>query len=173
MPIYTKTGDEGTTSSFGGERLLKCTPQIEACGALDEATCAIGLAIESSLDEQDAELLTQMQQCLYLVMGFIAGAKLDVKKIAGCIKSTEKYIDLLDKKLPKLTKFILPQGSESAARLHIARTTVRHAERRVVGYFYNSGVNSPESSVCLKYLNRISDLLFMLARKYTKKERVL
>lgn len=169
MSIYTKTGDRGTTATFGGKRVTKYDPQIEASGALDEATSFIGMAIAAIEDGKDTQLLTGIQGDLYAIMGYLAGATFKEKNIGMQITVFEKVIDSLDTSLPPLTRFLLPQGSEPTTRLHVARAVTRSAERRVVAYISSKEQNSSDVIV-LQYLNRLSDLLFMLARKYAEKE---
>src|SRR3989338_7671459 len=163
MPIYTKTGDRGKTSLFGGKRVLKYDLQIEAYGAIDEATSFIGFALESINDSKTQELLSNIQMTLYNIMAYLSGAKLDHGKINSQVLSLEKNIDILEKKLPRLVRFILPQGSEVTARLHLARTSVRNAERRIGEFIHNKKEKKDEDNAVLCYINRLSDLLFVLA----------
>ncbi len=168
MAIYTKTGDTGTTATFGGNRVQKYDPQIEACGALDEATSFLGMVISVIKKEQDIKLLSDIQEDLYMVMGYIAGAPVQGKTLIDRIKHVETIIDTLEKQLPKLTRFILPQGTEITSRIHVARAITRSAERRVVAYIALNKTHTEDDSVVLQYLNRLSDLLFMFARKYAE-----
>lgn len=179
MSIYTKTGDKGETSLFGGKRIKKYDPQIDASGSIDELSSFVGLAIVKINDKKDILFLTNIQKCLYLIMGSLclpagrqAGQGPDLSSLNNEIKRHEKYIDLVDKKLPRLTRFILPQGTEISAWFHVLRITCRKTERSVV-YFINQSAVSPDSigvsdqySDILKYLNRLSDLFFIMARKY-------
>ncbi|CAN5151247.1 cob(I)yrinic acid a,c-diamide adenosyltransferase [soil metagenome] len=169
MKIYTKTGDRGTTALFGGKRVSKYDPQIEASGALDEATSFIGSAISAMSDPSDKDFLSSIQHDLYAIMGYLAGAPFKKKEIETKTHQFEKKIDEIDKSLPPLTRFILPQGSEVASRIHISRAIIRSAERRVVAYISTKDQNDQDTSI-LQYLNRLSDLFFMLARKYSEKD---
>lgn len=169
MSIYTKTGDTGTTATFGGKRVDKFDPQIEACGALDETTSFIGLIIAIIDDTDDIQILSDIQEDLYTIMGFLADAPLHEDFLTKRISLFEKRIDTLEKTLPKLTRFILPQGGEISARIHVSRAVTRSAERRVVAYIKGRPQKSDDVYV-MQYLNRLSDFLFMMARKYSEKE---
>lgn len=171
MPIYTKTGDKGQTSLFGGKRLPKYDIQIEAYGTVDEATSFIGFVYESIHDDATKKFLTDIQQNLYKIMAYLSGAKLEEEDISSHIVIFEKEINHLEKTLPKLTRFILPQGSESTVRIHIARATIRRAERRVVEFVDFKKERTTADAVCIQYLNRLSDLFFMFARKFSEKEK--
>lgn len=172
MPIYTKTGDRGKTSLFGGRRVFKYDLQVEAYGAVDEATSSIGFAFESVKDTKIKELLTEVQMALYSVMAYLSGAKLDDMKLDTKVLHLEKNIDFLEKKLPKLVRFILPQGSETTVRLHLARASVRTAERRIGEFIHHKKDKNDQDDDVLRYINRLSDLLFMLARNYSRDERL-
>ncbi len=171
MSIYTKTGDTGTTALFGGKRIWKYDTQVEAYGITDEATCFIGFALEVVVDQQFKEFLSDIQVDLYVIMGYLAGADFPKNKLTQHIVKMEQYIDQLDKSLPKLTRFILPQGSEVGVRLHIARAKVRSAERRIVEFTQSNNKQSENDLLMIQYMNRLSDFLFVLARKYTPEEK--
>src|SRR3989338_5915365 len=168
MSIYTKTGDRGKTSLFGGKRVLKYDLQVEAYGAVDEASSFIGFAAESIKDIKTKELLSEIQMALYSIMSYLSGAKIDNKKLDSKVLYLEKKIDFLEKKLPKLVRFVLPQGSEMTVRLHLARTSVRNAERRIGKFIHNKKDKKDQDDAVLRYINRLSDLLFVLARNYSK-----
>ena len=172
MGIYTKTGDKGTTALFGGKRVSKYNPQVEAYGAIDEVTCFIGFAIESLTDKEIKSFLTEIQLDLYSIMAYLSGGpfKSDISK--KHIIDMEKLIDSLEKELPKLTRFVLPQGSESTARMHLARAVVRSTERRIVEFIESKESQSSNDLLAIKYVNRLSDFLFMLARKYNTSEKL-
>ncbi len=171
MPIYTKTGDQGKTSLFGGKRVMKHDMQVETYGSVDEATSFIGFAHESINDKKTKELLSEVQMTLYSIMAYLSGAKLDYKKLDSQVLYLERNIDFLEKKLPKLVRFILPQGSEATARLHLARTSIRQAERRIGEFINDKKQIKDEDSSVLRYINRLSDFLFMLARQYSRDEK--
>ena len=162
MPIYTKTGDSGQTSLFGGKRLSKSDPQIEAYGTVDELTSFLGMIIVKTKSKEDKEFLTLIQKDLYQIMGVLAGANSPIEVISERVKLFEQKIDVMESKMPKLHRFILPGGTETASWFHIVRTVCRRAERSVVA------VNS--APLIIQYLNRLSDLLFVLARYVSLRE---
>ncbi|NUN10152.1 MAG: cob(I)yrinic acid a,c-diamide adenosyltransferase [Ignavibacteriaceae bacterium] len=171
MKIYTKTGDRGETSLFGGTRVSKNNLRLEAYGTVDELNSALGLCICASVAEDVQELLTELQNRLFDAGSDLAtpsdysGSKISVPRISGeHIEKIESAIDRFDSSLPALTGFILPGGSESAARLHLARSICRRAERHVVALQMGEEIN-PNLVI---FLNRISDLLFVLARYENK-----
>lgn len=179
MKIYTKTGDLGETGVLSGQRIAKSELVIEANGALDEATSFIGWAREVVEADHERDLLSDIQHDLYEVMGYLAGAPFRDDHLAKRVVVFEKMIDRVMTKLPPLTKFILPQGGETTTRLHIARTIVRSAERRVVRYvkdkakYYTAGDKGKKNDLLMiQYLNRLSDLLFTLARQCAQVEKI-
>lgn len=160
MKIYTKTGDDGTTSLLGGKRVSKSSSRICALGELDELNAWLGVlkTIPTTLRQAQGDI-TQIQNDIYLICAEIADAR-QVKKqlISGKnVKTLEKYIDELEKKLPPLKKFTIPGKDVFSAHAHLARTVCRRAERTVVAL-------KPKNANIIPYLNRLSDLLFMLAR---------
>jgi cob(I)alamin adenosyltransferase len=169
MRIYTRTGDAGETGLFGGQRVAKDAVRVEAYGAVDELNAVIGVARARPGDEVVGDLLADIQADLLVLGADLAtpseqGARVgtrDVKRMEERqVHRLEHEIDALDATLPPLKRFILPGGSERGALLHLARTVCRRAERRVVALGHLEGVN-PEA---VRYLNRLSDLLFVLAR---------
>jgi len=173
MKIYTRTGDAGETGLFGGGRVPKDDLRVRAYGAVDEANACLGVARATLAvpagSEAAAELdseLAALQSALFdlgadLATPLGAKARHAVKPIqAAEVEALEARIDALDGELPPLTRFILPGGSQAAAALHLARTVTRRAERETVALARASDIN-PEA---LRYLNRLSDLLFTLAR---------
>ena len=166
MKIYTKTGDAGQTGLFGGPRVAKDDPRIEAYGAVDELNAAIGLARAESLPADIDALLARIQSEL-----FDLGAELatpDPAKHGMAVlglphfEALEQAIDRHEAGLPPLKEFILPGGSRGAAALHLARTICRRAERRLVTLVDVSA--EPVSPNLVIYLNRLGDLLFVLTR---------
>ncbi len=167
--IYTRTGDSGQTGLFGGQRVGKDDVRVEAYGTVDELNALLGVAVCAALDSDLARLLTRIQHDL-----FNLGADLATPESAGeqhgratvervpetTIEAMEAEIDRLETELPPLTRFILPGGSPLAAHLHHARTVCRRAERRCVTVA-NSETLNPN---IVRYLNRLSDLLFVMAR---------
>lgn len=166
MKIYTKTGDEGETGLFGGLRVGKDDPRVQVYGSVDELNAALGLTRSASSPEQSAEL-ARLQSDLFVVGAELACAPGQTEKLRLRLIDTsdldrlERWIDRVEDELPKLTSFILPGGSEAAARLHLARAICRRAEREFYSV-YRRGELRLELGV---YLNRLSDLLFVLARQ--------
>jgi len=188
VKIYTKTGDNGTTSLLGGKRVFKNSKIVAALGRVDEVNSYLGIIISllQSKGEYQKDLagisekLTRVQNDLFQLGGELATPrslreKLKIAPITEAqIKSLEKEIDLMQQKLPILTNFILPGGHIFAAQIFYARSLCRRAERAVVQAFFAktaliNKVKPPESVLAinlpLKYLNRLSDWLFVLARQ--------
>lgn len=173
MKIYTKTGDAGETGLYGGGRLPKDAPRIEACGAVDELNATLGIARATDgiarATENNSELdalLANVQNRLFDLGAELATLHPQEKQTrvidAGEIELLERAIDRFEAELPPLTQFILPGGSPLAASLHLARTICRRAERRVVTLARDA--NEDVSAQLVVYLNRLSDLLFVLGR---------
>jgi cob(I)alamin adenosyltransferase len=166
MKIYTKTGDGGETSLFGGGRVPKDDARVEAYGAVDELNAAIGLARSlSPVPEIDAEL-ARIQAELFAVGAELATPH-DARAHGGLpgvrgtwAESLERQMDRWDEELPPLTAFVLPGGSPVAAALHVARATCRRAERRAVALSHLTHIDP----TVVIYLNRLSDFLFEAAR---------
>lgn len=166
--IYTRKGDDGTTGLVAGARRLKSDPRIEAIGAADEANAAIGLARTSAHGMvRVTTLLGRVQNDMFDLgadLATPAGAKFDepaLRVTDAQVAWLEGTIDEFNRELEPLTSFVLPGGSEAAAHLHLARTAVRRAERATVAVVAGDGNINP---VAIRYLNRLSDLLFVLAR---------
>jgi len=165
MKIYTKTGDDGTTGLVGGSRVSKADPLIECYGTVDELNATIGLAAVNAPPALLAEL-RQVQADLFVIGSHLATPtasphRASLPKLDGAIvERLEQAIDATTAHLPALSHFILPGGSEVAARLHLARTVCRRAERLVVA-LPEAGVELP---LIVRYLNRLSDWLFVEAR---------
>lgn len=165
MHIYTKTGDRGETSLYGGSRVSKDDMRIEAIGEVDELNAALGLLLTYALKsaEETKTLLTNIQSELFNIGAELANpAKTGKVKAINeeAVAALEHVIDDLEAKLPPLTHFILPGGSPYAAQAHMARAICRRAERRIISLHKQEPLN-PQ---LLAYINRLSDLLFMLAR---------
>ena len=164
--IYTRTGDDGTTGLGDGSRTSKDALRVEAYGSVDEANSAIGMVLaENSVPEDIRRSLTGVQHDLFELGGELC--------IPGHSAVTAEYIDRLENDLdalnadlPPLKDFILPGGGRAAAACHLARTITRRAERRVTTLAGAEDVRSE----CLRYLNRLSDLLFVVARVLARKE---
>ena len=158
--IVTRTGDGGTTGLGDGSRVAKDSPRIEAIGAVDELNCAVGvLAALPALPPQVVQLLLSVQHDLFDLGGELAVPGHSALT-ARHIEALEQAIELHNAALPPLREFVLPGGSESAARCHVARAVARRAERRC--WALAGAAN--DGSLAPVYLNRLSDLLFVLAR---------
>ncbi|MDZ4673739.1 MAG: cob(I)yrinic acid a,c-diamide adenosyltransferase [Gemmatimonadota bacterium] len=168
MKIYTRTGDSGETGLFGGGRVSKHHLRVAAYGDVDELNSALGVARAAAPTEFHDALLEEIQRDLFSIGGHLATP--DPEKVQKALEkatlsdarvaSFEAAIDAMDAKLPPLRAFVLPAGAPKAAALHMARTVCRRAERSVVALAHAESV--PE--LFLVYLNRLSDLLFTLAR---------
>jgi cob(I)alamin adenosyltransferase len=168
LKIYTRTGDEGDTALFGGGRVPKDDKRVEAYGDVDELNASLGLARSIEMMPRIDEVLVPVQRDLFAIGALLATpdrdrmreqlakARIDAERIA----ELEHAIDDCERELEPLRSFILPGGTPKAAALHVARTVCRRAERRVVTLAHE--VELPE--LVVQYLNRLSDLLFMLAR---------
>ena len=168
MKIYTKTGDDGTTGLQGGKRISKSNIRILAYGAVDELNASIGLILSSKIDTELEKLLKSIQNDLFVVGSDLSNPDLSSKEnrvTAEMVVNIEKNIDLFENELPPITNFILPGGHEIASLIHVSRTITRRAETQVIS-LDESGIVNEE---CKKYLNRLSDLLFVLARIVNKK----
>jgi cob(I)alamin adenosyltransferase len=168
MKIYTKTGDEGDTGLFGGGRVGKDDPRVEAYGAVDELNAMLGLARSSEMMPRIDEVLVPVQRDLFAIGALLATPDIDkmrehlqkARVDESRIEELERAIDAGEAELEPLKAFILPGGTAKSAALHVARTVCRRAERRVVTL--RRDVDIPQ--LVVMYLNRLSDLLFVLAR---------
>lgn len=164
--IYTKTGDRGTTGLYGGGRVRKDDPRVEAYGSVDELNATLGVALSTVADEEIRAALRKLQDELFTLGGELATP--DPEAAAKQLRPVgdeeigwmERLMDRIDAEVPPLRKFVLPGGHAGAAHLHLARTVCRRAERRVLSL----SDHAPVRDGVLVYLNRLSDLLFMLAR---------
>ncbi|HEY6829662.1 MAG TPA: cob(I)yrinic acid a,c-diamide adenosyltransferase [Gemmatimonadaceae bacterium] len=172
MKIYTKTGDRGDTGLFGGGRVAKSHPRVEAYGDVDELNASIGMALAIEKLPRIDEVLSPIQPDLFAIGALLATP--DLAKMRqhlekanvgdARISQLERAIDACDEELEPLKAFVMPGGTKKAAALHVARTVCRRAERRVVLLAQDTEI--PELVVI--YLNRLSDLLFTLARLANK-----
>ncbi len=165
--IYTKGGDKGQTALIGGTRVPKYHQRIEAYGTIDELKSYIGLIRDLSENEQTRELLFEIQDRLFTAESLIAAdteesSKNLPKLFEVDVELLEKNIDQMNEKLPELSSFIMPGGHPLASHTHIARTICRRAERQTI----KAAVEFAIDPLCVKYLNRLSDFLFVLARKF-------
>lgn len=166
MKIYTRSGDHGDTGLLDGRRVPKADPRIAACGEVDELNAALGLALAAGIDADMAEKAGALQRDLFALGGHLADPTLKIatrvpKAALGeaDVHRLEAWIDQLETELPHLHRFVLPGGSPGGAMLHLARTVCRRAERRMVAL----GPDAVEPAL-LAYINRLSDLLFTMAR---------
>lgn len=169
--IYTRTGDDGTTGLVDGSRVAKHNARMEAIGAVDEANSALGLAI-CAMDEGEAKaVLIRVQNDLFDLGADLATptpdgsddftpGEMTLRIVPGQATWIEERIDAANEYIAPLTSFVLPGGSEAAARLHVARASVRRAERKMTALAEDAPVNP----AALTYMNRLSDLLFVMAR---------
>lgn len=167
MKIYTKKGDAGQTGLFDGTRVPKSDPRIDAYGDVDETNSAIGAARAFIEDKGIAAFLQGVQSDLFAAGAQLADPKYDAAKRKSKTRITEEriveletFIDRLEEGLAPLKNFILPSGSKGASLLHLARTVCRRAERNVVRISASAKI----PPIVVKYLNRLSDLLFVMAR---------
>lgn len=168
MKIYTKTGDKGLTSLYGGRRVSKADVRIEAYGTVDELNSYLGLLIsELGAGHEQYQLLSDIQKLLFTIGSNLAS---DPEKglpvpdvLSSDIEDLEKAMDAMNANLPALKSFILPGGSRESGYAHVCRTVTRRAERRVIALMDHEEV--PE--IIVRYLNRLSDYFFMLSRKIT------
>jgi cob(I)alamin adenosyltransferase len=173
MKIYTKTGDKGTTALFGGTRVPKHHIRIESYGTIDELNSWLGLIRDQDIDVQSKKVVTQIQDKLFTVGAILATdpdkvtlkngkERLNIPKInADDIELLETEMDAMEAKLPQMTHFILPGGHTTVSYCHIARTVCRRAERMASLLHENEAFDER----VLMYINRLSDYLFVLARK--------
>jgi cob(I)alamin adenosyltransferase len=166
MKIYTKTGDEGTTSLFGGKRVSKADLRIDSYGTVDELNSYIGLLRDQEVNKKRKEVLIEIQDRLFTVGSILATEPGNTKvKIPSLIESDihflEKEIDKMDAGLPPMKFFVLPGGHSSVSFGHVARTVCRRAERLIIELNNHEKIDS----MVIKYMNRLSDYLFMLCRK--------
>ena len=164
MKIYTRRGDQGQTSLFSGERVDKDSPRVTTYGALDELNSVLGIALSFCRNQNVTDILRSLQHKLFEAGADLAttGNKRQVDRIKKADwQHLETLIDELQTQIPPLKKFILPGGSPGAALIHLARAVCRRAEQLLVGLTKNEHDVNPE---ILIYLNRLSDLLFVLAR---------
>jgi len=173
MKVYTKTGDGGTTALFGGTRVPKDHIRIESYGTIDELNSYIGLIRDQEINSHYKTILIEIQDRLFTVGAILAtppekevmkNGELRLKKlgiIETDIELLEKEIDTMEEMLPPMTHFVLPGGHQTVSYCHITRCVCRRAERLAVHLSHNE----PVPEITIKYLNRLSDYLFVLARK--------
>ncbi len=172
MKLYTRSGDDGLTGLFGGGRIAKDSLHIEACGSVDELNCTIGLARSVCRHDELSGALLDLQQRLFELGADLAtplSKSPTIDRIdADHILQIEQQIDRVSEQLPPMNNFLLPGGGETAARLHLARSICRRAERLCVALSRQRDINAHVTV----YLNRLGDLLFAMARRANQLEEV-
>ena len=169
MKIYTKTGDKGETSLLGGTRVPKYHLRIEAYGTIDELNSNIGLIRDQEISKQDKEFLLEIQNELFVIGSHLAKdpkkEKVKIPPITeNAIEKLEQKMDEMNESIPDLKFFILPGGHQTISYCHIARCVCRRAERITVHLAEDSEVEL----IIIKYINRLSDFLFVLGRKFSQ-----
>ena len=167
MKIYTKRGDQGETDLLGGGRVSKDSARVEAVGAVDELNAGLGRCASESTHDDLCEIIRDIQSSLFDLGGYLASPDAERREKASIpqledpdVEKLEARIDALEGELEPLKRFILPGGTPAAAALHLARAVCRRAERREITLHRVE----PLSAAALRYLNRLSDLLFVMAR---------
>ena len=176
MKIYTKTGDKGTTALFGGTRVPKHHIRIESYGTIDELNSQLGMLRDQQVDEKSLQMLLKIQNQLFTIGSILATdpekatlksgkERLDIPRISSDdISQLEQEIDSMNEELPPMTHFVLPGGHQTVSVCHICRCVCRRAERLATALYELE----PYDEQVLQYLNRLSDYLFVLARKLSK-----
>lgn len=176
MKIYTKTGDKGTTALFGGTRVPKSHIRIESYGTVDELNAYVGLVRDQKIEQHTKDILKKIQENLFTLGAELATdpekaqlkngkERLNISKIRSVhIEELEQEMDAMNEQLPAMTHFVLPGGHTTVSYCHIARCVCRRAERLTTALYEIEAFDEH----ILKYLNRLSDYLFVLARKLTK-----
>lgn len=164
MKIYTKTGDKGETSLFGGERVPKYHARIHAYGTIDELNSFLGLIRDQKIKEHYRESLSNIQSVLFTLGSHLATKDRDMQKVLppivkNDVDKLENEIDEMDKELPQMKNFILPGGHTTVSYIHVARAICRRAEREL------HEIEEDINPLIHQYINRLSDYLFTLARK--------
>lgn len=173
MSIVTKTGDLGQTGLFYGKRVWKFKEEIEVLGEIDELSSFIGLVLTKINSKKEKEILTLIQRNLYLIMAYISGKELILNEIKKTLRLIEERINVEEKNSTPLNKFILPQGTEISAWFHILRAICRRVERRYTQHFFYQKEKSDQLKTIMKFLNRLSDFFYILARKFNSKKEIL
>lgn len=166
MKIYTKTGDEGTTALFGGKRVSKADLRIETYGTIDELNSFLGLVRDQEVNQKRKDELIEIQDRLFTIGSVLATEPGNTKVKTPHLKEDditflEKKIDAMDADLPPMRSFVLPGGHASVSFCHVTRTVCRRAERICISLHSHD----PVDPLIIKYLNRLSDYLFVLSRK--------
>jgi len=172
MKIYTRTGDSGETSLLGGTRVKKSQMRIHAYGTVDELNSYIGLVADQEVNQTRSGIFNEIQDCLFTIGSLLAvekGTRINLPKIEEeDINKLESLIDEMDSELPEMKNFVLPGGHISVSHTHVCRSICRRAERWVTALNEQDTVDP----LIVKYLNRLSDFLFILSRKIAQELRV-
>ncbi|MDE1726809.1 MAG: cob(I)yrinic acid a,c-diamide adenosyltransferase [Thaumarchaeota archaeon] len=171
VKIYTKTGDDGTTGLVGGGRIKKSSRRIIAYGAIDELNSAIGIVLSSKLDSDISNLLIRIQNDLFVVGSDLANPNLEdhsSRITDAMVTHLENQIDQLESEILPITYFILPGGDLVASQIHLARAICRRAEVNIVELEEKEPINKS----CQIYVNRLSDLLFVISRTINKRKKI-
>jgi cob(I)alamin adenosyltransferase len=168
MKIYTKTGDQGTTALFGGKRVSKADLRIETYGTVDELNSWMGVIRDQDVNKNRSEILVTIQDRLFTIGSILATEPGNTKVKIPALSETdiqllEKEIDAMEATLEPMRFFVLPGGHQSVSFCHVTRTVCRRAERLTI----NLHAHEPVDALVIKYLNRLSDYLFVLSRKMT------
>jgi len=169
--IYTKTGDDGSTGLIGNKRVSKSNPRIVAYGAVDELNSALGVVLSLNLDKDIHDLLVKIQNDLFVLGADLANPDLQnsTNRITQeMVRFLEEHIDRLEKELSPIKYFILPSGDQIASQVHLARAISRRAETHIVSLSEKEQINK----TCQIYINRLSDLLFVIARVINKRKMI-
>ena len=173
MKIYTKTGDQGTTALFGGKRVSKADLRIETYGTIDELNSFVGLVRDQEINQPRKDELIEIQDRLFTIGSVLAtepgNTKVKTPQLSEeDITFLERKIDAMDEVLPQMRSFVLPGGHQSVSYCHVARTVCRRAERLCISL----NKHEPVDPLIIKYLNRLSDYLFVLSRKMGQELKV-
>ena len=169
--IYTKTGDDGFTGLIGGKRVSKSNQRIVTYGTVDELNSSIGIIMSSKLDNDIHEILEKIQNDLFVVGADLANPDLNVPSnriTEDMVKFLEENIDKFENELSPITYFILPGGDTVSSQIHLARSISRRAETNIVQLSEKEAINK----TCQVYINRLSDLLFVIARLINKRKKI-
>jgi len=160
MSVYTKTGDKGTTGLYTGQRVAKNSLRVKAYGTIDEVNSALGMARAFCKNDEVKEIILKVQQCNSLLMADLASIDKEPMLLGSHVAQVESTIDSIEAKLPPLTQFLIPGESQGGSFLDLARTFIRRAERAILDLAEQELVHDSNRL----YINRISDLCFVLMR---------
>lgn len=160
MSVYTKTGDKGTTGLYTGQRVAKNSLRVKAYGTIDEVNSALGMARAFCKNDEVKEIILKVQQCNGLLMADLASIDKEPMLLGSHVAQVESTIDSIEAKLPPLTQFLIPGESQGGSFLDLARTFIRRAERAILDLAEQELVHDSNRL----YINRISDLCFVLMR---------